>query len=192
MPYQFITSEQDADGIVVVTINDPDAKNAVNWSMNQELVVEFERIENDAKARALILTGSGRIFCSGGNIKRMTAQGVSLEPPDPTLREELYPQEADIRRVWHGDALHHPILSPLAAHGLPVEPLLLLLAAQRERQRTTEYETYDELLQYCARATNPLGQFVLAILGYDDEERIAYSDANDILVVFADLLSSGL
>ena len=50
----------------------------------------------------LILTGSGRIFCSGGNIKRMTAQGRSLEPPDPTLREELYPQEADIRRVVTG------------------------------------------------------------------------------------------
>jgi len=34
MTYQFITSEQGDDGIVVVTINDPDAKNAVNWVMN--------------------------------------------------------------------------------------------------------------------------------------------------------------
>ena len=102
MSYQFITSEQGDDGIVVVTINDPDAKNAVNWVMNQELVAEFDRIEADPKARVLILTGSGGIFCSGGNIKRMTAQGKSLEPPDPTLREELYPQEADIRRVVTG------------------------------------------------------------------------------------------
>lgn len=99
MTYQFITSEQDADGIVVVTINDPDAKNAVNWSMNKEIVAEIDRIENDDNARVLIITGSGRIFCSGGNIKRMTAQGKSLEPPDPTLREEMYPHEADIRRV---------------------------------------------------------------------------------------------
>lgn len=102
MSYQFITSEQDADGIVTVTINDPDAKNAVNWTMNQEIIRECDRIENDPKARVMIITGSGRIFCSGGNIKRMTAQGVSLEPPDPTLREELYPQEADIRRVVTG------------------------------------------------------------------------------------------
>lgn len=99
MSYQFIISEQDADGIVTVTINDPDAKNAVNWEMNQELIREFERIDRDPQARVLILTGSGRIFCSGGNIKRMTAQGRSLEPPHPTLREELYPQEADIRHV---------------------------------------------------------------------------------------------
>ena len=102
MTYQFITSEQGDDGIVVVTINDPDAKNAVNWVMNKELVAEFDRIEADPKARVLILTGAGRIFCSGGNIKRMTSQGRSLEPPDPTLREELYPQEADIRRVVTG------------------------------------------------------------------------------------------
>jgi enoyl-CoA hydratase/carnithine racemase len=99
MPYQFITSEQDANGIVLVTINDPDAKNAVNWIMNQELIREFERIENDASARALIMTGSGRIFCSGGNIKRMVSEGQSLVPPEPTLRDELFPQEADIRRV---------------------------------------------------------------------------------------------
>lgn len=102
MSYQFITSEQSPDGIVVVTINDPDAKNAVNWSMNQEMIAEFDRIDRDPAARVLIITGSGRIFCSGGNIKRMTAQGMSLEPPDPTLREELYPQEADIRRVVTG------------------------------------------------------------------------------------------
>jgi enoyl-CoA hydratase/carnithine racemase len=102
MTYQFITSEQGDDGIVVVTINDPDAKNAVNWVMNKELVTEFDRIDADPKARVMILTGSGRIFCSGGNIKRMTSEGKSLEPPEPSVREELYPQEADIRRVVTG------------------------------------------------------------------------------------------
>lgn len=102
MSYQYITSEQDKDGIVVVTINDPAAKNAVNWDMNQEMIREFERIEKDASARVMIITGSGRIFCSGGNIKRMTSQGMSLEPPNPSLREELYPNEADIRAVVTG------------------------------------------------------------------------------------------
>ncbi len=102
MTYQFITSEQTTEGIVIVTIDDPAAKNAVNWTMNQELIRECARIEADPSARVLILTGAGRIFCSGGNIKRMTEGGISLEPPNPTLREELYPQEADIRRVVVG------------------------------------------------------------------------------------------
>ena len=101
----------------------------------------------------------------------------TLGTPTPAHRARLDHWEADIRRVWSGDAPYHPILSPLASHHLPQEPLLALIDAQRERQRTTAYETYDELLAYCARATNPLGQLVLAILGYDDADRIACSDA---------------
>ena len=57
MTYQFITSDQGDDGIVLVTINDPRAKNAVNWEMNQEMIREFDRIEKDPKARVMIITG---------------------------------------------------------------------------------------------------------------------------------------
>jgi|688.fasta_scaffold51049_2 enoyl-CoA hydratase/carnithine racemase len=99
MSYQYLQVAQDPQGIVLVTIDDPSAKNAVNWTMNAELVQEFARIERDPAARALIITGSGTIFCSGGNIRRMTSEGKSLEPPEPTLREELFPFEADIRKV---------------------------------------------------------------------------------------------
>ena len=99
MSYQYLQVEQDAQGVVLLTIDDPSAKNAVNWTMNAELVQEFARIERDPAARALIITGSGSIFCSGGNIRRMTSEGKSLEPPGPTLREELFPFEADIRKV---------------------------------------------------------------------------------------------
>lgn len=99
MSYQYIISEQSDEGIVTVTINDPAAKNAVNWVMNKELVAECKRIESDPKARVMILTGSGTIFCSGGNIKRMVAQGKSLKPPDPTMREQMFPHEADMRAV---------------------------------------------------------------------------------------------
>lgn len=102
MTYQFIISEQSDDGIVVITINDPEARNAVNWTMNKELMAEFQRIEADPRARVVIVTGSGNIFCSGGNIKRMTAQGKSLKPPDPTMREEMFPHEADMRGVVIG------------------------------------------------------------------------------------------
>lgn len=102
MSYQFIASSQSADGIVLVRINDPAQKNAVNFAMNREFSDEIGRVEEDSAARVLIITGEGPIFCSGGNIKQMTAQGKALQPPDPTLREELYPHESDIRRVVVG------------------------------------------------------------------------------------------
>ncbi len=102
MTYQYLITEQGDDGIVVITINDPEAKNAVNWAMNKEMMAECRRIEEDSKARVVIVTGSGSIFCSGGNIKRMTAQGKSLKAPDPTMREEMFPHEADMRGVVIG------------------------------------------------------------------------------------------
>lgn len=99
MGYDFIRVAQDEAGIVVVTIDDPAAKNAVNWTMNRELVTEIERIETDPSARVMILTGSGSIFCSGGNISKIISSGKVLEPPNPTLREQLFPAEADIKHV---------------------------------------------------------------------------------------------
>jgi len=74
MSSQFITSDRGDDGIVVVTINDPEAKTAVTWVMNQELIAECNRIDADPKARVLAVTGTGRMLRSGGNIKRMTAE----------------------------------------------------------------------------------------------------------------------
>src|SRR5262245_21981193 len=99
MDYEFIKVSQDAKGVALVTIDDLKNKNAVNFVMNRELVQEVNRIESDPAARVLIITGRQHIFCSGGNIRQMTSQGKSLEPPSPTVREQLYPHEADIRAV---------------------------------------------------------------------------------------------
>ena len=101
----------------------------------------------------------------------------TLGTPTPEHVARLDAWEADVHRVWDGAVISHPGLSPLAARQLPREPLLALLSAQRERQRTPWYETYTDLLAFCARASNPLGRLVLAILGYTDDERIEYSDA---------------
>jgi hypothetical protein len=46
----------------------------------------------------LILTGSGKIF-AGRQIRSMASQGRSMEPPAPSVREELHPHEADIRKM---------------------------------------------------------------------------------------------
>jgi enoyl-CoA hydratase/carnithine racemase len=119
MSYRNIRVEQDADGIVVVTIDDPSAKNAVNFEMNRDLVREFERIERDPAARVLILTGSGTIFCSGGNIRSMASRGRSMEPDEPTVREELYPHEADIRAVVVGlRRLAKPSIAAINGHAV--------------------------------------------------------------------------
>jgi 2-(1,2-epoxy-1,2-dihydrophenyl)acetyl-CoA isomerase len=58
------------DSIVTLTLNRPETLNA----MNEAMMAEFERrlleVETDADVRAVILTGAGRGFCSGGDQKR--------------------------------------------------------------------------------------------------------------------------
>lgn len=62
-------------------------------------------------------------------------------------------------------------------HGIPEGPFLRLIEANRMDQRMTSFETYGELDRYCAHSATPVGQMVLAVLGYRDEERIRLSDA---------------
>ena len=101
MAYSWIKVEQ-SNGLVTLTLNDPKTLNAVNHEMNGELYTELQRIEEDPEAGAVILTGEGQGFCSGGNIKQMAAQGKSILPPPQTPRRELFPHTSDISRVVYG------------------------------------------------------------------------------------------
>ena len=61
---------------------------------------------------------------------------------------------------------------------LPREPFLRLIAANRMDQRVTEYETWDDLRQYCVNSADPCGRLVLGVLRrLDDAELVAASDS---------------
>ncbi|MER5181119.1 squalene synthase HpnC [Streptomyces sp. NPDC002896] len=88
--------------------------------------------------------------------------------------------EADLRKVFDSTP-RHPLLRRLQPtvrrHGLTPEPFLGLIAANRQDQLVTRYETYDDLLAYCELSANPVGRLVLAITGTATPERIRRSDA---------------
>jgi 2-(1,2-epoxy-1,2-dihydrophenyl)acetyl-CoA isomerase len=58
-------------GLATVVLNRPDALNALNLRMKDELAQLLREVADDADVRALLLTGSGRAFSSGGDIKQM-------------------------------------------------------------------------------------------------------------------------
>src|SRR4051794_13379014 len=57
--------------VAVATLNRPDVLNAVDDAMRGELAQVVERVGNDDSIRALVITGAGRGFCSGGDIRAM-------------------------------------------------------------------------------------------------------------------------
>ncbi len=62
-----IVVERDA-GVVTVTLNRPERKNAINEPMAAELVATFGAVSADPDDRVLVLTGAGGAFCSGADI----------------------------------------------------------------------------------------------------------------------------
>ena len=59
---------------------------------------------------------------------------------------------------------------------IPLDPFLRLIEANRIDQRVSRFATYEDVLTYCSYSATPVGQMVLAVLGYRDAERIALSD----------------
>lgn len=59
------------NNVAYLTLNRPDSLNAFNEVMNKEIVQALEIAEKDSNIRALVITGSGRAFCSGEDLKSL-------------------------------------------------------------------------------------------------------------------------
>ncbi len=55
-------------GVATVTLNDPEKRNRLSGEMLSQLVEAVRRARDDADARALVLTGAGKVFCSGADL----------------------------------------------------------------------------------------------------------------------------
>lgn len=59
------------DGLAIVTLNRPDALNALNMDLKVALAAWLAEVRYDDTVRAVLLTGSGRAFCAGGDLSEM-------------------------------------------------------------------------------------------------------------------------
>lgn len=62
------------DSVAVITLNRPDALNALSQQLTRDLRAAVDKVSED-KARAVVLTGAGRAFCAGGDLKEMQEIG---------------------------------------------------------------------------------------------------------------------
>ncbi|WP_108518604.1 enoyl-CoA hydratase/isomerase family protein [Bradyrhizobium algeriense] len=59
------------DSVAIVRLNRPDVRNAINDEMRARFIAALDRAANDEAVRAVVLTGNGTSFCSGGDISGM-------------------------------------------------------------------------------------------------------------------------
>lgn len=68
MIYKSITLTEE-DGIATITLNRPTSFNALNLEMGRELVDAIEKCTKDAQIKSVVITGAGKAFCAGGDLK---------------------------------------------------------------------------------------------------------------------------
>lgn len=82
MSYQNILMASDG-GVVRLTLNRPDKMNSFNAAMHAELRDALDRVQDDASARVLVLSGAGRGFCAGQDLADAEVRFTPGEtPPD--------------------------------------------------------------------------------------------------------------
>jgi len=74
------------DGVAVLTLNRPQAMNALSRELLDELARAIDEVAADARVRVLILTGAGRAFCAGLDLKELGAGRTDIGKTTVTSR----------------------------------------------------------------------------------------------------------
>ncbi len=96
MDYETILYNLD-EGVLTITLNRPDVLNAFNRKMTDELQDAFKKAERDSAVRCIVLTGAGRAFSSGEDLKSRSANGES--DFGSTLRQRYNPLVSKMRNI---------------------------------------------------------------------------------------------
>jgi 2-(1,2-epoxy-1,2-dihydrophenyl)acetyl-CoA isomerase len=94
-----------AEAIATITLDRPDALNALTVSLKTELLAAFRDVARDRSIRAVVLTGAGRAFCAGQDLKER------LEPDAAPLAVELRERYNPIVAAMRG--LDQPIVGAI-------------------------------------------------------------------------------
>ncbi len=73
---------QVADGIATVRLNDPDRLNALTFETYAELERLFAAMASDSTVKVIVLTGTGKGFCSGGSVHEIIGKLIEMNPEE--------------------------------------------------------------------------------------------------------------
>ena len=138
--------ERIEDGVATLTLNRPEARNALTAQMQAALQEAVPRLAEDRNVRVVVITGAGRAFCAGGDVKGFAAatsgnhggeaERFSLEERAHSLR-----RSSDVVRLLH--EMPKPTLAvipgPAAGAGLSIALACDLRIAADDAKLTTAF-----------------------------------------------------
>lgn len=101
-----------AGGVVTLTLNRPDIRNAMNAELTAAFVAAVEQVRSDPSVRAVVVTGAGSAFCSGGDLSWIDpGPGASV----PAMREKM---RVFYRRFLGVRDLDVPVIAAVNGHAV--------------------------------------------------------------------------
>ena len=97
------------DGVLNLTLDQPDKLNALSEKMIAGLLEELQRAARDAEIRCVVLSGAGRGFCSGGDVSQMRERNEGT--PGPTVDQRM----TSLRRAEEVSLMLHELPKPTIA-----------------------------------------------------------------------------
>lgn len=79
-PTSFLYSVDAATGVATITLNRPDRLNALTFEVYEELRDTFRSLDSEPGVRAVLITGAGRGFCSGGDVEDIIGRLFERDP----------------------------------------------------------------------------------------------------------------
>jgi enoyl-CoA hydratase/carnithine racemase len=131
--------------VAIVTLNRPQARNALSNDLSPALRQLIPRLADDDKVRSLLITGAGGAFCAGGDVKGMGAANGDKTREAPRSREDVV-EDLRVRQLTLTGALYHfpkPTLAalpgPAAGAGLSIALACDLRIAAKSAFVTTAF-----------------------------------------------------
>ena len=84
-------------GVLTLTMNRPEARNAMSGAMTGALAEQLAAAELNADVKCIVLTGAGKGFCAGGDVKAMADSGGGESAPRTTLDGAIHAQRVNQR-----------------------------------------------------------------------------------------------
>jgi enoyl-CoA hydratase/carnithine racemase len=91
--FRHLRLDRPVDGVALLTLDNPDQRNAMSEEMTASWTAAIDALATDRSLRAVVVTGAGSAFCSGGNTSWIACE------PDATV-DELRTRMLPFYRVW--------------------------------------------------------------------------------------------
>lgn len=140
--------ELSIDGAVAtLTLNRPDSLNALTPPMLEMIIEHLGRVESDPEIRALILTGAGRAFCAGADVKGSGSAPVRMSVSH--ARRSFVPYQQVALKLYN---LNKPVVSAVRGATVGIAWAFAMCADQLIASETTKF-----VPAFLSRATVPEG-----------------------------------